>query len=47
MQTVFDKLNSRQIIIISHERTLDSFVTDISNFKKVNHKTSVKKEIVR
>ena len=47
MQTVFDKLDTPQIIIISHERTLDSFVTDIFNFKKVNHKTSVKKEIVK
>ncbi len=43
MQEIFDKLDTRQMIIISHERTLDSFVTDIFNFKKVNHKTSYSK----
>ena len=46
MQNVFEKLNIKQIIIISHERTLDSFVTDILNFKKVNHKTTVSREQV-
>lgn len=43
MQEVFEKLNTRQMIIISHERTLDSFVTDIFTFKKENHQTKVKK----
>jgi len=34
------------MIIISHERNLDSFVTDIFNFRKENHITKVKKEII-
>ena len=34
------------VIIISHERTLDSFVSDIFTFKKGNHQTKVVKEIV-
>jgi exonuclease SbcC len=46
MQDVFDKLNTRQMIIISHERNLDSFVTDIFNFRKEAHKTKVIKEEV-
>jgi len=46
MQDIFEKLNTAQMIIISHERNLDSFVTDIFNFKKENHITNVKKEIV-
>ena len=46
MQNVFEKLNIKQIIIISHERTLDSFVMDILNFKKINHKTTVSREHV-
>lgn len=46
MQDVFDRLNTRQMIISSHERTLDSFVSDIFNFTKVNHKTSVKREVL-
>lgn len=44
MQEVFEKLNMKQMIIISHERTLDSFVTDIYNFKKTNHQTKVIQE---
>ncbi|MFX1311722.1 MAG: AAA family ATPase, partial [Promethearchaeota archaeon] len=32
MQSVFEKLNTSQMIIISHERNLDSFVTDIFHF---------------
>ncbi len=44
MQDVFDNLNMGQLIVISHERTLDSFVSDIFNFNKVNHKTKVKRE---
>ncbi len=44
MQEVFTKLNTKQIIIISHERTLDSFVAEVFNFKKVNHQTKVSKE---
>lgn len=44
MQEVFTKLNTKQIIIISHERTLDSFVADVFNFEKVNHQTKVSKE---
>ena len=47
MQDIFDKLDSKQLIIISHERTLDSFVTDVFNFKKQNHITKVKKEVVK
>ena len=34
MQKIFDTLNTAQMIIISHERTLDSFITDIFTFKK-------------
>ncbi|MFX1452823.1 MAG: AAA family ATPase [Promethearchaeota archaeon] len=44
MQEIFEKLNSTQMIIISHERTLDSFVTDIFKFYKVQHNTKVIKE---
>jgi exonuclease SbcC len=44
MQEIFDKINTEQLIIISHERSLDSFVTDIFTFTKENHKTKVKKE---
>ncbi|MFX1574822.1 MAG: AAA family ATPase [Promethearchaeota archaeon] len=44
MQSVFEKLNTSQMIIISHERNLDSFVTDIFHFKKENHITKVNKE---
>ena len=44
MQPIFEKLNTSQMIIISHERNLDSFVTDIFNFKKENHITRVTKE---
>ena len=41
MQDILDNLNKKQMIIISHERTLDSFVADIYEFKKFNHSTSV------
>ncbi|MFW9940578.1 MAG: SbcC/MukB-like Walker B domain-containing protein, partial [Candidatus Thorarchaeota archaeon] len=44
MQSIFEKLNTSQMIIISHERNLDSFVTDIFNFNKINHITRVTKE---
>ena len=47
MQEIFDTLNTAQMIIISHERTLDSFITDIFTFKKGNHQTKVVKEIVK
>ena len=40
----FEKLDTKQTIIISHERTIDSFVTDIFNFKKINHVTTVDRE---
>ena len=43
MQGIFTKLNMGQMIIISHERALDSFVTDIFEFKKDNHETAVGK----
>ncbi|MFX1591978.1 MAG: AAA family ATPase [Promethearchaeota archaeon] len=46
MQDIFEKLNTAQMIIISHERNLDSFVTDIFNFKKENHITKVSREII-
>jgi exonuclease SbcC len=46
MQSIFEKLNTSQMIIISHERNLDSFVTDIFNFKKENHITRVTKETI-
>ncbi|MFX0083263.1 MAG: AAA family ATPase [Candidatus Hodarchaeota archaeon] len=46
MQPIFEKLNTSQMIIISHERNLDSFVTDIFNFKKENHITRVTKEVI-
>jgi len=46
MQDIFEKLNTAQMIIISHERNLDSFVTDIFTFKKENHITKVRKEII-
>ena len=36
--------NTAQMIIISHERALDSFVTDIYTFKKSNHITKVERE---
>jgi len=42
MQDLFDSLNTKQLIIISHDRALDSFVTDILNFEKRNHVTTVK-----
>jgi len=41
MQEIFEKLNMRQLIIISHDRGLDSFVTDIYNFTKSHHKTQI------
>ncbi len=41
MQDILDNLNMKQMIIISHERTLDSFVADIYEFKKLNHSTKV------
>ncbi|MBA7530794.1 hypothetical protein ES705_23005 [subsurface metagenome] len=44
MQEIFDSLNTSQMIIISHERALDSFVTDIYTFKKSNHITKVERE---
>ncbi|MFX0186100.1 MAG: AAA family ATPase [Candidatus Hodarchaeota archaeon] len=44
MQDIFEKLNTEQMIIISHERNLDSFVTDIFNFEKKNHETIVERE---
>ena len=44
MQPIFEKLNTSQMIIISHERNLDSFVTDIFHFEKENHVTKVTKE---
>jgi hypothetical protein len=44
MQGIFEKLNTSQMIIISHERNLDSFVTDIFHFEKENHITKVTKE---
>ena len=43
MQDLFDSLDSKQLIIISHDRALDSFVTDILNFEKRNHITTIKK----
>lgn len=44
MQQIFDTLNTSQMIIISHERALDSFVTDVFHFVKKNHKTVVQRE---
>ncbi|MFW9771274.1 MAG: hypothetical protein ACFFEO_03780, partial [Candidatus Thorarchaeota archaeon] len=44
MQEVFEKLDTSQMFIISHERNLDSFVTDIFNFKKERHQTKVIQE---
>ncbi len=44
MQYLFDSLNTEQIIVISHDRALDSFVTDIFNFRKTNHITKITKE---
>ena len=44
MQEIFNSLNTSQMIIISHERALDSFVTDIYTFKKSNHLTKVIRE---
>jgi len=44
MQDIFEKLNTAQMIIISHDRNLESFVTDIFNFKKEQHETKVLKE---
>ena len=44
MQELFDSLNTPQLIIISHDRALDSFVTDIYNFEKKNHETKVRRE---
>jgi len=44
MQDIFNRLDIKQMIIISHERTLDSFVTHIYDFEKVNHKTQIKPE---
>jgi exonuclease SbcC len=44
MQPIFEKLNTSQMIIISHERNLESFVTDIFHFEKENHVTRVTKE---
>ncbi|MHA1525742.1 MAG: hypothetical protein ACTSQD_01820, partial [Promethearchaeota archaeon] len=44
MQEIFEKLDTTQMIIISHERNLDSFVTDIYNFTKEYHITHVKRE---
>lgn len=44
MQEIFERLNMKQMIIISHDRNLDSFVTDIFKFQKENHKTVVYKE---
>ncbi len=46
MQDIFENLNTAQMIIISHDRNLDSFVTDIFHFKKENHITEIKKEII-
>ncbi|MFW9823892.1 MAG: AAA family ATPase [Candidatus Thorarchaeota archaeon] len=45
MQSIFENLGTSQMIIISHERNLDSFVTDIFHFEKQNHVTKVTKEI--
>ena len=44
MQPIFEKLNTSQMIIISHERNLESFVTDIFHFERENHVTKVTKE---
>ncbi len=44
MQEIFESLDTSQMIIISHERTLESFVTDIFSFKKERHKTRVNRE---
>ncbi|MBD3212209.1 MAG: hypothetical protein GF311_06335 [Candidatus Lokiarchaeota archaeon] len=44
MQDIFEKLDTRQMIIISHERSLDSFVSHIFNFTKENHKTQIRAE---
>ncbi|MBD3229085.1 MAG: hypothetical protein GF329_12930, partial [Candidatus Lokiarchaeota archaeon] len=41
MQDVLAKLDTKQMFIISHDRNLDSFVTDILNFKKEHHRTQV------
>ena len=46
MQEIFNSLNTSQMIIISHERALDSFVTDIYTFKKRNHLTKVERESI-
>jgi len=44
MQEIFNTLNTSQMIIISHERALDSFVSEIFTFKKSNHLTKVQRE---
>jgi exonuclease SbcC len=46
MQDIFEKLNTTQMFIISHDRNLDSFVTDIYNFQKINHQTRVTRDQV-
>ncbi|MFX1497169.1 MAG: AAA family ATPase [Promethearchaeota archaeon] len=46
MQEVFEKLATSQMFIISHDRNLDSFVTDIFNFTKERHQTRVTQEQV-
>ena len=46
MQDIFEKLNTAQMIIISNERNLDSFITDIFTFKKENYITKARKEII-
>ncbi len=41
MECIFDQFGGTQIFVISHERALDSFVTNVYTFTKRNHETSV------
>jgi len=44
MQPIFEKLDTSQMIITSHDRNLELFVTDIFRFEKENHVTRDTKE---
>lgn len=41
MQDLLDSLPTKQTIIISHERMLDSLVSKVIDFKKQNHETKI------
>lgn len=45
MRDIFSQLKVRQLIIVSHEQKIESFVDKIIHFKKIEGVTQIEKEM--